>query len=543
MRNLMPSLWAAVRRSHRGAHRAVSRLGSRLAPALLLLCIQPARSLLAQSAAPAAPAVAAPSATQPTPSATTAPAPKPSVSTPAAPAKNPVDSGGESFDFSAELNQGSESLSADQVAALAVKTAPSLVKANATSEQAREAASQAVVAVYPRLDLIAQYTRLSPPPTISLPFALPGLDANGQPMIDPMTMQPVLRPFAFPKALVNQYLLQAKVSYPVSDLFFQILPRYRAAQETARARELSARAESFSIALQAREAFYNYARARAALLVARSALAQREAQLRDTESLVKAGTLARVEQMRADADVAATRVAVARALGSVAVARTALRTLLHREGEQDIAVSEDFSQPLPALGEDKEQLLQEALRNRSELKSLETMAGVADRNERAANADKLPKLSVAGQTEVANPNQRANAFVSKWTPTWEVLGLLTWSPNDFASGDARASQAAAQRAQALADIAALEDAVRLEVSRAYEDYQAAREAMSSALTEIGASEESYRVRREQFRAGAAVATDVIIAEGDLNRARLDLINASIDLRIARARLTRAVERG
>jgi outer membrane protein TolC len=94
----------------------------------------------------------------------------------------------------------------------------------------------------------------------------------------------------------------------------------------------------------------------------------------------------------------------------------------------------------------------------------------------------------------------------------------------------------------LADIAALEDAVRLEVSRAYEDYQAAREAMSSALTEIGASEESYRVRREQFRAGAAVATDVIIAEGDLNRARLDLINASIDLRIARARLTRAVER-
>jgi outer membrane protein TolC len=51
------------------------------------------------------------------------------------------------------------------------------------------------------------------------------------------------------------------------------------------------------------------------------------------------------------------------------------------------------------------------------------------------------------------------------------------------------------------------------------------------------------VRREQFRAGAAVATDVIIAEGDLNRARLDLINASIDLRIARARLDRAVERG
>jgi outer membrane protein len=503
---------------------------------LLLCCTEPARSILAQSAAPAASVAPAASPTQPVPSAITPPPANAGVTTPTvAAASPPVDTGGDSFDFTKELSHGAESMSADQVADLAVKTAPSLTKANATAEQARQAAAQAVVAVYPRLDLIAQYTRMSPPPPYGLPFSLP--------VTDPVTMVTTLTPVTFPKALVNQYLLQARVSYPVSDLFFQILPRYRAAQDTARARELSVRAEAYSVALQAREAFYSYARARAALLVAHSALSQRDAQLRDTESLVKAGTLARVEQMRANADVAAARVAVARALGSVAVARTALRTLLHREGEQDIAVTEDFSQSLPALTEDKEQLLQQALRNRSELKSLETMAGVADKNERAANADKLPKLSVAGTTELANPNQRAPNFQDKWIPTWEVLGLLSWSPNDFASGDARASQAAAQRAQTLADVAALEDAVRLEVSRAYEDYQAAREAMSSALTEIGASEESYRVRREQFRAGAAVATDVIIAESDLNRARLDLINASIDLRIARARLDRAVERG
>jgi outer membrane protein TolC len=80
------------------------------------------------------------------------------------------------------------------------------------------------------------------------------------------------------------------------------------------------------------------------------------------------------------------------------------------------------------------------------------------------------------------------------------------------------------------------------VSQAYADYAAAHEAMEAALTGIEAAEESYRVRREQFRADEAVATDVIISEGELNRARLELINAAIDLRIARARLDRAVER-
>ena len=66
--------------------------------------------------------------------------------------------------------------------------------------------------------------------------------------------------------------------------------------------------------------------------------------------------------------------------------------------------------------------------------------------------------------------------------------------------------------------------------------------MEAAQVGIRSAEESYRVRREQFRAGAAVATDVIDAEEDLRRARLDLVNAAIDVRIARARLDRAVER-
>ena len=50
------------------------------------------------------------------------------------------------------------------------------------------------------------------------------------------------------------------------------------------------------------------------------------------------------------------------------------------------------------------------------------------------------------------------------------------------------------------------------------------------------------MRREQFRAGAAVAIDVIQAEAELRQARLELINAAIDVRIARARLDRSVGR-
>ena len=49
------------------------------------------------------------------------------------------------------------------------------------------------------------------------------------------------------------------------------------------------------------------------------------------------------------------------------------------------------------------------------------------------------------------------------------------------------------------------------------------------------------MRREQFRAGAAIAVDVIDSEGQLRQARLDLVNTLIDLRVAKARLDRALE--
>lgn len=421
------------------------------------------------------------------------------------------------FDLSAALREGGEPMSADAVAAEAVKTAPALARARAAGTRAREIADAAQFALYPRLDLEARYTRLSEED----PF-VPGVS-----QFDP---------------LLNQYDVQARLSYGVTDLFFQILPRYRGAQDAAEVEAWNEKARGRDIDLRAREAFYEYARARAALEVARSGLQQSEAQRRDVEALVNGGTLARVESLRAEAQVAGSQVSVARAEGAVAVARTSLYSLLHREGEQEIGVAEDLLAAPPPLPETKQQLLVQALRERSELKGLRTLADVQDEEASASAGEELPDLVLQASYDIGNPSTRATPSEDKWVGSWALVGLVRWSPNDFVVGGSRASASRAERAQTLADLGALEDALRLEVSRAYEDHKAANAAMQAALVGIRAAEESYRVRREQFRAGAAVATDVVDAEAALRRARMELVNAAIDIRIARARLDRALER-
>ena len=84
------------------------------------------------------------------------------------------------------------------------------------------------------------------------------------------------------------------------------------------------------------------------------------------------------------------------------------------------------------------------------------------------------------------------------------------------------------------------DGVRTEVAQGFETLNASREALTEAEAGLRAAEESYRVRFEQLRLGAAVTNDLIDAQVDVNRARLTVIDAAIDLRLAHARLERAI---
>ncbi|HEY2733356.1 MAG TPA: TolC family protein, partial [Polyangiales bacterium] len=370
---------------------------------------------------------------------------------------------------------------------------------------------------YPRLELAARYTRVSD-------FQLPS----------------ELRMFGFINQL-NQGLFQARLSWPVSSIFLTLLPRHKAAMLAAEAQRIQSRVERQTVALRTREAYYNYARARAARMVAVAALAQAEGHRRDSDALVNAGSIARVELMRADAQVAAAKVTVARADFSVQQARVAFNTLVHVDGVEDITVSEDLEADVPAPVEDENGLLKKALERRSEILAIRKLSESQQNSLKAVKGAYLPVIAIGGSAEEANPNQRIFGSFNEWRGTWAAQASLVWSPNDAFSANTQVDQAQADLAQTMADLGTLTDSLRVEVSQAYNGYASAHAQLDAARAGIAAAEESYRVRREQFRAGAAIAVDVLDAEAQLRQARLDLVNALIDTRIAKARVDRAVE--
>jgi len=459
----------------------------------------------------------------------------------------------ETIDLETVLHGQSGGLTAEDAARRAVATAPSLDSARAQLTAAQSGAQRALQAFVPRVELSGRYTRLSeitPPSLFGDPAVLrqqleqarivAGMvsdPAAQQLFLANIAGQEAQANFTFP-VILDQFALGASLTVPVTDLFLQVWPAYEAADGAARAVRYQIRARASEVAQQAREAFYAYARARGALAIATAAVAAVEMQEDLVEALVRAGTTAHVDLARVQAQVAAAHVAALRTEAGVRIAETAVRTLLH--SEDPVAIGEDLLAPVPPPEASREALVAQALTHRAEPLALRTAIGARGRQIDAAEGSRWPHLVLVGNLTYANPNQRFIPQSSVFRETWDVSAVLTWSPNDFFTGERVADDARAQRGQAEADLRALEDGIGLQVTQAYENLRAAQAAMQAAEAGVAAAEEALEVRTQQYRAGATIITEVILAVNERARAELDLLNAALDARVARAQLDRAI---
>ncbi len=448
-------------------------------------------------------------------------------------------------------------LTADQAALRAMRTAPRVDRAEAGVRLAGAGMDRALYNFIPQLSISFRYTRLSPIQNAPLggsdtpeltPEFIEGLiggvmDVEAQNNFRFIyTALGGFTNFTFP-VLLDSYAFRATLLYPLSDVFLSILPAYEAAQENVRASRWQVSAQLEDVAYDAREAFYNYARARGALAVAQIAVEQAEARHRQVQAFVAAGTAAPVDELRLRAQVATASVALARTRGQVHVALTALRTLLHLDDDADIGVAEDVLGPLPPLPASTEELVTRALREREDLRALQSLVRATERQAASAEGTRYPRVGVQANLDYANPNQRVFPQTAEFRESWDISAIVSWSPHDLLNGEAQAREAYARRDQAEADARSLEDAIRVQVTEAATTYESAREALGAARLGVAAAEENNRVQMERYRAGASTLTEVTDAQAELIRAQLDLVNTAIDARVAWARLSRALGTG
>ncbi|MDP9036359.1 MAG: TolC family protein, partial [Myxococcota bacterium] len=442
-------------------------------------------------------------------------------------------------------------LTSDRVGSRAAATSWS---AQAYGEALRGAAArvdEAWASFLPRLSGIGRYTRVSDftPPSLSGNGSIVATNAapTGMP-IPPASLgvganQTQLLPvgFTFPLVLDN-WLLQATITVPITDYFLRIDQGYTAAtrsEDAARWDMIAARSTS---AANGKAAYYTWLRARGAVIVAVQALNGQKTHLRDARNQFTVGNVSKADVLRAETLLASAELALERAKNLADLSEKQLRMAIHAADEELLLPGEDLDSPVPTFQGNLKQMTTEALVARPEVKSADANASAARSQAAVAKAGRYPVVSAFADGIYANPNPRLFPATKVWFGTWDVGAQVTWSPNDILTANGSAADAESRAAAIVANRNNVRDGIEVEVTQFWQGVREADLAIDSSTRELASADEGYRVARELFNNGRGTSTTLTDAETDLTRARLDLLNARADARIARIRLDHALGR-
>jgi outer membrane protein len=443
-------------------------------------------------------------------------------------------------------------LTADQAGARAAQTSWS---ARASMESLRGAAARvdgAWASFLPRLSAIGKYTRLSnfTTPPLGSGFIVASNQQTPGP-IDTTKLGPITNPNApnlfavplsFPFFVLDNWLLQATITVPISDYFLRTNQNYSAAthsEEAARWDVVTARAASEG---NGRLAYYTWLDSRGAVIVAIEALNDQKTHLRDARNQFSAGNASKADVLRAETATASAELALEHAKNLMDLSEKQLRVAMHAPDTEVLAVGENLESPMPPVQGNVKQMTAEAMTTRPEVKSADANAASATEQMEAAKAGRWPVLSAFGDGILGNPNPRYIPPSNVWNTTWDVGAQITWSPNDVIVAGSNVNDYQTRAAAIVANKNVTRDNIEVEVTQMLANVREADFSVESGARELASAEEAYRVARELFNNGRGTFTTLADAESDLTKARLDLLNARVNARTARVRLEHALGR-
>lgn len=187
-------------------------------------------------------------------------------------------------------------------------------------------------------------------------------------------------------------------------------------------------------------------------------------------------------------------------------------------------------------------LVDEARQQRPELRALGFRFDAAQARRDAAATGRKPTIAASGGFDFAKPNPRIFPREDIWQTSWDLGVNVNWT---FLDG----GRTRAETAEAIAAARAVEErqkeldtVVAADVRQRVLDLRSSQAAVRAAETGVKAAAEARRVLGERFAVGVATTTDVLVAQEQLVTAELARTRALASVRLAEARLQRAVGR-
>ena len=291
-------------------------------------------------------------------------------------------------------------------------------------------------------------------------------------------------------------------------------------------------------------AYWAAVTAREAERVLEESTARAEAQVLDAKNRFDVGLIPPNEVSTLEAQRSRERAQLIEATNIRESAAIDLRRLIGVPQETVIELTDglDASGTTPVATGQVSDVVKQALEARSERKALTFRMGGAEERQKAALTTTKPTVAFTGGFDYANPNRKIFPIQKKWDESWDIGVNVNWNFFDFGRAKSQANEAAAIVTATRERIAEFDSVVSADIRQRLLDIESSQAMVRAANDAVRSAGEARRVVMDRFGAGVATSTDVLIAQVQLLESELVRTRALAGVRLAEARLERAMGR-
>lgn len=261
----------------------------------------------------------------------------------------------------------------------------------------------------------------------------------------------------------------------------------------------------------------------------------------DIEAMEQEGVATKADRLSVSVKLNEAEMTLTKAENGLSLSKMLLSQLCGLDITDNITVRDENISSLP-LKEDQEALpnVDEALTNRTEIKSLDLATKIYKKQEKIALAEFMPNIALTANYLWTNPNL-FDGMEKKFDGMWNV-GVVLKIPLNFGSNSAKLNVAKANTRIKEYELADAKDKIKLQVNQEAYKLNEANKKLIAAKKNSEKADENLRYANIGFEEGVISASDAMAAHTAWISAHSELIDAQIDVMLGKIYLNKALGR-
>jgi len=320
---------------------------------------------------------------------------------------------------------------------------------------------------------------------------------------------------------------------------FSRLAEAKAAGATTASADASLTNQRFQVILQTKQAFFNALAATELVKVTQTQVERALQQLKISKDKLAAGSAIRSDTLRSTVELGNARLQLLNAQAQLATAEANLARLIGADG----GVHAGGAPALPDItGLDTASLRREVVGASPSVQAAEAQARAAGAQVGVTRAQYMPTVTAtysrswAGNRDSVSLSPVAFTTWPALRNTWSLRFGLSWPLFNGFSRETAMSRSLASRNAAEARAAEAQRQANANFTQQLAALEAATQQLAIAEASRAAAEEDLRVQQERYRLGAATIVDVLTSQVSLGQAEVSLVQARLNLLLAKAQI-------